>query len=287
MGIIAALLSAIFSTSKDVLSKALASRIDSTLSTFTSFAFALPYYAVVLTVLWFIGLETFTVGAGFFLWIILRSLSDGMAEWSKMKSFSTGDLSLVSSFLSLSPLFLLITSPLVTGDPLSAAEVISVILVVLGTLVIVYRPWRDHERAQRVAIAYALCAAVCFSLNTCFDRLAVQTSSPTLAAFWVTLLAGLMFVPAMLSRRGTLRQIAGCEKPLALRGFFEIAFMVSKLYALGVLPAPTVVAIQRVSLIFSIVSGKVVFNEGDFLRRLCGGALIVSGAVVILAAQII
>jgi ABC-type dipeptide/oligopeptide/nickel transport system permease subunit len=47
-GLIAALLSAVFASSKDIVSKKVSSNVDGTISAFASFAYALPYYAVVL-----------------------------------------------------------------------------------------------------------------------------------------------------------------------------------------------------------------------------------------------
>jgi len=61
----------------------------------------------------------------------------------------------------------------------------------------------------------------------------------------------------------------------------EIAFMVCKLHALQYLQAPYVVSIQRLSLIFSIIGGRLFFQEADFGRRLASGVLILGGVIVI------
>src|SRR5262249_62335715 len=118
MGFFAATLSAVFSSSKDLVSKRLASRLDGTASTFASFAFALPYYVLVLVVLYLLGEETFAWTPLFLTFVLLRSVTDTFAEWMKMYAFAHGDISIVATFFSLSPLFLLVTSPLLTGDPL-------------------------------------------------------------------------------------------------------------------------------------------------------------------------
>src|SRR5436305_623414 len=140
MGLLASLLSAVFSSSKDLISKRLAFRLDGMVSTFASFAFALPYYAVALLVLGLLDQETFTWSLAFFVLVLLRSVTDTFAEGMKMHAFAHGDISLVASFFSISPLFLLITSPLITGDRLSVAGVVAVTLVVGGSLLLVYRP---------------------------------------------------------------------------------------------------------------------------------------------------
>src|SRR6185437_9881527 len=140
MGLLAAFFSTIFSSSKDLMSKRLAYRLDGTVSTFASFAFALPFYLILLAVLWLRGAETFTCSLAFLTLVLLRSLTDTFAEWMKMHAFAHGDLSLVVLILSLSPILLLITSPLITGDPLTFAEIASVFLVVMGSIWMVYRP---------------------------------------------------------------------------------------------------------------------------------------------------
>src|SRR5262245_9161158 len=117
MGFLAALLSAVFSSSKDLLSKRLAFRLDGTVSTFASFGFALPFYVLVLAVLYVLGMETFASSLSCLVLVLLRSITDTFAEWMKMYAFAHGDISVVTAFFALSPLFRLVTSPLITRDP--------------------------------------------------------------------------------------------------------------------------------------------------------------------------
>jgi drug/metabolite transporter (DMT)-like permease len=281
MGFVAALLSAGFSSAKDLLSKRLAFRLDGTVSTFASFWFALPFYLLVLATLYGLGMESFEWSALFLILVLLRSITDTFAEWMKMYAFAHGDISVVATFFSLSPLFLLLTSPLITRDPLSGADVAAVVLVVGGSLVIVYRPSRTGLTGQKKAIMLAMGAALFFSLNSCFDRLAVQKGTPVLSGFAMTLLSALFLAPFVVFRRDRLQALRGHRAGLLIRGGLEIAFMVCKLYALQFLPAPDVVAVQRVSLLLSIIGGRMFFKEPDFKRRLAAGLLILGGVFVV------
>ena len=150
MGLVAALLSAVFSSAKDLLSKRLAFQLDGTVSTFASFGFALPFYVLVLAVLYLLGRETGEWSLLFLMLVLLRSSTDTVAEWLKMHAFAHGDISVVATFFSLSPLFLLLTSPLITRDPLALPDVVAVVLVVGGSLLMVYRPsktgWADQKK---------------------------------------------------------------------------------------------------------------------------------------------
>src|SRR6516162_779679 len=98
MGFFAATLSAVFSSSKDLLSKRLAFRLDGTTSTFASFTFALPYYVLLLAVLYALGFEAFTWSLPFLVLVLLRSITDTFAEWLKMHALAHGDISVVATF---------------------------------------------------------------------------------------------------------------------------------------------------------------------------------------------
>jgi uncharacterized membrane protein len=281
MGLLAALFSATLAGAKDLLSKRLAFDIDGTTSTFASFAFALPFYVVVLVVLYAMDLETFDYSLGFFMLVVLRATTDTVAEWMKMHAFSHGDISLISTFFSLSPLFLLITSPLITHDPLSISEAVAVILVVGGSLVLVYHPSASGWREQRKGILLATGAALFFSLNSCFDRLAVQKGTPVFAGFTMTLLSATLISPFIIGNAKRKTALWENQGTLWLRGLFEVLFMVPKLFAMQHMHAPFVVGLMRLSLLFSIVGGHVFFREKDFARRLAAGILIIGGVVLI------
>jgi drug/metabolite transporter (DMT)-like permease len=281
MGFLAALLSAVCSTLKDLLSKRLAFRLDGTASTFASFGFALPFYVLLLTVLYLLGWETFQCSRTFLILVVLRSITDTFAEWLKMHAFAHGDISLVATFFSLSPLFLLITSPLITGDPLSLPDVVAVVLVVGGGLLMVYRPSHRRWASQKKGIILAIGAALFFSLNSCFDRLAVQKATPVFSAFTMTLLSALFLAPFAVLRHDRLQALHVHQRGLWIRGALEVAFMVCKLSALQFLSAPDVTAVQRLSVLLMIVGGRVFFKEPDFKRRLAAGVLILAGVSVV------
>lgn len=281
MGLLAALLSTIFSSSKDLMSKRLAYRLDGTVSTFASFAFALPFYLLLLAILWLLGVEKFTCSLTFLTLVLLRSLTDTLAEWMKMHAFAHGDLSVVVLVLSLSPLVLLVTSPLITGDPLKGAEIASVFLVVAGSILMVYRPSAQKGAVQKRGILLAAGAALFFSLNSCFDRLAVERGKPAFSGFAMTLLSALFLSPFVLGRAHRIDALRMHYFDFLIRGLLETSFMVCKLFALQRMFAPTLASIQRLSLLLSIIGGRVFFKEEDFTRRLAGGCLIVAGVLLL------
>jgi len=198
-----------------------------------------------------------------------------------MHAFAHGDISVVGLFFSISPLFLLITAPLITEDTTSLEGILAVIAVVGGSMLVIYRPSQTGWAAQKKGILLALAASFFFSLNTCFDRLAVQHGTPVFAGFTMTLLSAAFLAPFILLRRERVDSLRHHRAGLWLRGFLEIAFMVGKLYALQFLQPAYVTGILRLSLVFSIIGGRVFFGETDTVRRLLAAALIIGGVLVI------
>jgi drug/metabolite transporter (DMT)-like permease len=286
MEIIACFIAAILSSSKDMVSKKVSFSVSGLLSAFASFSFALPYYVALLTLMWWLGLEEFAFSWAFLWLVLLRSLTDAAAEWLKMLSFSHGDISLVSTYLALAPLFLLITSPLITGDPLTNNGVLAVLLVVSGSLIAAYDSKRSRQQKSLLGIGYAIGSAIFFSLNSCFDRLAVQVASPTLSAAAMTLMAALLLAPFVLRQPQSIAICVEHRTSFLLRGLFEIGFMVLKLYALQYAQAPHVSALLGISLLLSIIGGKVLFKEEDFGRRLVAGLLVCAGVVLIVIEEL-
>lgn len=284
MGLIAALVSAVLSSMKDLISKQVSFSVSGGTSAFASFAFALPFYALFILGLTLCGINIFTFGSGFLLLVLLRSLTDAGAESAKMCAFQYGDISLVSCYISLTPLFLLVTSPLITGDTYSATGAVGVLFTVTGSLVAFPIKFATGiDRSQLKGVLFAIVSAVFFSLNSCFDRLAVQEADPILAGFAMTLVAAAILLPLVI-RRGTRAEfelIRGHQKLLWGRGLIEVLFMVTKLFALQFIQAPYVSGIGKLSLLISILGGRFIFKEGEFLRRLLAAMLIIVGVIII------
>jgi drug/metabolite transporter (DMT)-like permease len=279
IGICAALGLATFASAKDLVSKRLSSSLSGTLSAFASFVFALPYYLLLIPLLWLVGIEDFSIKVGFTTFIILRALSDSFAEWFKMESLSRSDISLVSAFQALSPAFLALFSPLLTGDNLSWMGILGLVIISISGVGLV-NPFEKISRRQLAGVGFGIASAFFFSINHCLDRLAAQTASAPLSAFAMTLIAAVIIFPfAKINRPklGALKLEAG---RLTLRGLFEVVSMILKLLALQYLPAPTVVAIARLAIPFSILAGAKLFHERDLLRRIIYGSLMTIGSII-------
>ncbi len=280
MGVLLAVIAAFFLSAKDLVSKGVAGKVDGAASAFASFAFAIPFYLLLLIGLYLAGIEDFSFNTKF-QWVVLaRAVTDVGAELLKMLAFSYADISVVTCIFALYPVLLLGVAPLVAGDEVGEGAIISVLLGVAGSMVLLYDGKRHALTAQRKGIIFAFCSAIFFALNSSLDRLAVQQASPALSGFSMTVLSCLFLAPLVIFSR---RRQAMCRtnaKAFSLRGGFEVGFMVIKLWALQYLTAPIVVSIQKISVLFSIVGGRVLYKEEDFWRRMVAGILILLGVII-------
>lgn len=287
MGILLALVSAFFSSSKDLVSKRLAASVDGTTSAFASFAFALPWYLLIMLLSALFGWEALRATDSAYLLVALRALTDTGAEITKMYALMHADVSLLSCVFALHPFFVVLISPLVTGDPFRTQDGVAIVSIVIGSLVLAYRPRRAGAgplfNGQSRGVFIGVLSSVFFAMNSCLDRLAAQQSSPIFSGFTMTALSALYILPLMFfGRRWSALPTA--VRPFTVRGIFETGFMVCKLAALQFLTAPKVLGIQKLSLLISIVGGRVVFKEGDFARRFIAGCFVFAGIVIIVFA---
>lgn len=285
MGILLTFISAVFAASKDLVSKKIAFSVGGTVSAFASFAFAIPFYLLLLLVLGALGLETFELSRAFLILVLLRALCDSGAEWLKMHAFTHGDISFLACFISLNTLFTLLLSPFITGDPLSLKGAIGVLLTVIGALALLYDPKKLTTKLELKGVAFATSAAFLFGLQSCFDRLAVLQAGPAWTGFTMTAVSALIIAPAALRTSDKRNQLKEFKKPFLIRGIFEVTFMVIKLTALQFLQAPYVSGIMKVSLLLSIIGGRVFFKERDFTKRALSGVLIITGIIFIIFAE--
>jgi uncharacterized membrane protein len=274
-----AILAALTGSAKDTISKKVSFTVDGTISAFASFAFAIPFYLVLLFVAVALGWEQPHIGAGFFLFVLLRSFSDTFAESFKMHALSHGEFSSVSALISLHPVVTLLTSPLITNDPITTPMIIGVILAVAGNLIIMTS---GRALPSKKAILYSLLTAFFFSINTCFDRLSVGAGSPIISGLFMNILAGLFLLPTLMLKRQSLHELRSHAKAFSLRGFFEAVFMCLKLNALRFITGPELAALMRVNLIFTIISGNKLFGEIGFFRKLCGALITIIGIAIMI-----
>jgi drug/metabolite transporter (DMT)-like permease len=206
-----------------------------------------------------------------------------------VKSLETADLSIVGPLLGTTPMFLLLVSPVLLGETASWIGGAGVVVTVAGSYVLcmnhgengILRPFRAFiaERGPRLV----LMAAAVSALTAAMDKTGLLRTSPLAWSAAIMSAIALGLTPVALSaphRRRGLRSRSAWSL-MAIAGTLLAAGSLSLMLALEIGLAAYVIALKRVSGPLSVLLGRAAFQEGFFVRRLIGSAIIVGGVLLI------
>ncbi len=197
------------------------------------------------------------------------------------------DLSLVAPLKSLTPLFMLVTAPVLIGEYASPVGVAGVVVIVSGAYLLsepagvgVLAPYRAllRDRGAREM----LLVAVIFSISAVVDKVGVRASG---AFTWAAALNGFVAVvlaPIALARaRG--RGGAGTLPRADLAGAAAVTAiaLAAQMAAITMTAAAYVIAVKRTSVFFAVLAGGLLFGETKTSRRAVAAAIMLAGFTLV------
>lgn len=205
-----------------------------------------------------------------------------------MKALKASDLSSSVPLLTFTPLFMLLTSPLMLGEYPGIAGGAGIVLIVAGAYMLNYKQASSSFVHPFIAIVqnkgsrYMLIIAFIWSITANFDKMGVVNSSPV---FWVVsisvFLSGGMFVTVLFKVPKQLGQLRNDFSKLIPVGFFGAVGMIAQMFAVQLTLVSYVIAIKRSSALFSVVWGHLFFKERGFGSRVVGTLLMLAGVGLI------
>jgi drug/metabolite transporter (DMT)-like permease len=228
-----------------------------------------------------------------------------------LKALSGMDISLAVPLISVTPVFLIVTSFLLLQETPTLTGITGICVAVAGSYILFTSgshtgfadPFRailnDRNSLSMLAVAFLYAVA----LN--FNKIVVENSDPIFGSALICLALGIAFslilVITALIRKGkradrpgtvssgiqpavdweTVRRSAPALCGIALLLAIE-SVMINYAFTLQIVPY--VIAIKRFSIILTVGYGTLVEHERDPERRLTGSVLMVAGAVLILVA---
>ena len=200
------------------------------------------------------------------------------------RSIEHSPLSLALPFLSFTPLFLLLTSPILTREGVSMAGGFGVVLVTAGSYILLSEERKPlsflrtlkRERGCQLMLG----VAAIYSITANLGKLAIKATSPIFVAVFFS---GEMLVVSAVVLKATRTERPHLKRDPLLAGMgvlsaFSLLFHV---VAINLVQVPYMIAVKRTSALWGLIMGLVIFREGRPLGRLAGGVLMVAGAVVI------
>lgn len=280
-----AVVSALSWTGFDLLRKLLVRRADSA---------ALVVWLNALSAPWALAVVAFSgqwgIAPGYIPPALTSVALNVLASFLFLESVRLGPLSTSIPLLSLTPVFTaLFAFPLLAELP-RPAQMAGIVLVVTGAFLL------EPPPANRVGVAgpliglfgsrsnrYMVSVALIWSLTPVFDKLALARAAASLHTFVLTAGTGLGMALWLRLRRGSAGALPRASRGLlVIASIISVAAVVFQLLAIKLLLISHFEALKRgISMIGSVINGRVVFGEAIGARKLTSVALMLIGVVVL------
>jgi len=249
------------------------------------------------------------IGPDFFAAVAITSVLNILGLSLIFKALSSSDLSLSVPMLSFTPAILIGTSYVILHEAPSLIGFAGICIIVSGSYVLNIAAEHEHYLDPVRAMMrnrgswYMLIVAFLFAVSINFDKIALLNSDPFFGMALTVMTIGIAFLLISAYSRYAGRKryqdpsssdTGGAALParaMPVRQFFLLTLLIglfvaveaaSVNVALTLQIVPYVIAIKRLSIIFMVLYGTLVFYEGDSKKRVMGATLMVAGAIIIL-----
>ena len=249
------------------------------------------------------------IGPDFFAAVAITSFLNILGLSLIFKALSSSDLSLSVPMLSFTPAILIGTSYIILHEVPSMFGFAGICIIVSGSYVLNIAEEHEHYLDPIKAMMrnrgswYMLIVAFLFAVSINFDKIALLNSDPFFGmALSVTTIGIVLLLICAYSRyagrkraqvhsSGTADEAPLHIRTISVRKFFLLTLLIGVFIAveassinvaLTLQIVPYVIAIKRLSIIFMVLYGTLVFSEGDIKKRVMGASLMVAGAIIIL-----
>ncbi len=206
------------------------------------------------------------------------------------RALRVSPLSLTLPFLSVTPVFLILFSFVIVGEPVSLAGAGGIVLLGLGGFTLNLSSLRAGLLGPLRAVArergslYMLIIALFYAFTSSLGKLAIDHSSAAFFGFTYFLTLALLLMPFMVLRSGFARFPALLRenaRAALLPGLFDAIATITHFYAMSMANVAYMIALKRTSLLMGSVYGFFLFGEKNVRERMFGAALMFAGFVVL------
>ena len=278
-----ALLTAFCESMKDVFSKKSLREIDVYFMAWSLRFFALPF---LLPILFFIEIPV--LNQAFYGALLVSGSINVLTTYLYIKAISQSDLSITVPLLTFTPLFLLITSPIIVQEFPGTYGLIGILFIVTGSYTLNLKEKNKGFLAPLRALVnengpkLMLAVAFLWSISSNFDKVGVQNSSPL---FWAiascTYVSFFLFPLMAFKSQNNLEVLPKKVMSVLPAGFFTAFTIIFQMNAINLALVPYVISIKRTSVVMSVVFGYLFFKEKDLKQRLTGSFLMIIGVLLI------
>lgn len=205
-----------------------------------------------------------------------------------MQAISHGDISTVIPMLSFSPLFLLISGPIIIGEFPNGRGLLGIILVVAGSYLLnldlkkmnLLEPFKAILKNKGTRLMFIV--AILWAVSGTFDKISITNSSVLQHITFTNVLIFIVITVYLIyKKKFDFKAIYGARKNLVLISGFTTASYFFHYSALALTLVAYVVAMKRMSGLFAVILGAVFLKEANIKQRLLGTIVMFIGVLLI------
>ena len=287
MWLLLSFLTAVCTSAQDIISKRVSTRVSPYVTAWAVSFFSLPFLA-----LFFFWERPAMPLFDFWPALLTSTIILTVSSVYFFKSIEMSDLSLTIPLLSFTPLFLLVTSPIIVHEFPRPLGILGMVLIVLGCYILFYHPQQEdflapfHRLIKARGSRYMLIVAVLYSIGGNVDKIGMRSSSPLIWSFSLNALVAIVLSGIMFHKAKDAPQQIRAHWPwLAGIGLCMALVMIFQMHALRLTIVPYVIAIKRTSIIMTALWGLWFLKESGMRERLWAVAFMVAGVCVISCAH--
>jgi drug/metabolite transporter (DMT)-like permease len=283
VGFLYAFAAAFFASTSDALCKKALYRHTALLTAWVRFAYATPFLAV-----WLLVVDLPRVDQTFWVVIVALVPLEILAVCLYMRALQISPLSLTVPFLALTPAFTLASSLVLVGEFPDRSGLAGILLIVLGAYLLnvhltrqgVLEPLRAivRERGSFLMIGVSFL----YSITANLGKLAVQHSSAGFMSMVYFPILSLAFVPLLLMARVRISDLRAGGAVFLLIGASQAIMAFCHFHAVALILVSYLISVKRLSLVLSVLIGKVFFHETHMRERILGSCMMLCGVLLIL-----
>ena len=213
---------------------------------------------------------------------------NGIAFFLHLRAIQVSPLSLTLPYLSFTPVFMILTGALVLDEVPNAWGLSGIGIICAGGYILNLAPGKPsvlaplramlHEKGSRLM----LIVAFAYSLGAVFGKQAIMHSSPLFFAITFFIVLNILML-ALFRACGKIKfKALGIRaKQGIVSGLLAFAHILLHAFAISLTKAAYMISVKRLSVIFGLIYGGVVFKEKNLAVRTLGTLLMVLGAVLI------
>ncbi|MBI2613332.1 MAG: EamA family transporter [Candidatus Levybacteria bacterium] len=278
-----ALLNSFFDSVSSALGKRGAQKIN-----ILSVTWAQRFFGLLIIIPLAVFLKSFhPVGSPFWPALLATSILNTITSILFIKAIKDSPLSLTLPITTFTPVFLLITSPIMLGEFPKPLGVIGILSVVIGSYILnlskrtngAFEPIMALFKNQGSRLM--LIVAVIWSITSNIDKIVVTNSNPLLASL-ASNIAILIFLTLVLwVRKVSILHILKQSKILAPIGIANGLSYAFQMTAISMTLVANVISVKRTHALFGTIWGKIFFKEENIKERFAGAFIMVIGVILI------